>query len=49
MAWGFPDEATARLRDLLEDDRAVVAPLWAIEVGSVLFAATKRGRIGVES
>lgn len=52
MAWVFPDEATeatARLRDLLEDDRAVVPSLWAIEVGSVLLAATKRRRIGVES
>lgn len=52
MAWAFPDEATeatARLRDLLENDRAVVPSLWAIEVGSVLLAATKRKRIGVES
>lgn len=52
MAWVFPDEtteATARLRDQLEDDRAVVPSLWAIEVGSVLLAITKRKRIGVES
>ena len=52
MAWVFPDEATdatARLRDLLQDDRAVVPSLWAIEVGSVLLAATRRKRIGVES
>lgn len=52
MPWVFPDEATeatARLRDMLEDDRAVVPSLWAIEVGSVLLAATKRKRIGAES
>jgi predicted nucleic acid-binding protein len=52
MAWVFPDEATdatARLRDLLQDDRAVVPSQWAIEVGSVLLAATRRKRIGVES
>ena len=52
MAWVFPDEATdatARLRDLLQDDRAVVPSLWATEVGSVLLAATRRKRIGVES
>ena len=48
MAWVFPDEATeatARLRDSLTDDRAFVPSLWPIEVGSVLLAATKRGRI----
>ncbi len=52
MAWAFPDEATeatAGLRDQLENERAVVPSLWAIEVGSVLLAATKRKRIGVES
>lgn len=52
MAWVFPDEATdatARLRDQLEDDRAVVPSLWAIEVGSVLLAAIKRKRIGAEN
>ncbi len=48
MAWVFPDEAsgaTARLRDSLADDRAFAPSLWPIEVGSVLLAATRRGRI----
>lgn len=48
MAWVFPDEATeatARLRDSLIDDRAFVPSLWPVEVGSVLLAATKRGRV----
>lgn len=49
MAWVFPDEATeatGRLRDSLVDDRAFVPSLWPIEVGSVLLAATQRGRVG---
>ncbi len=48
MAWVFPDEAsraTARLRDSLIDGRAFVPSLWPVEVGSVLLAATHRGRI----
>ncbi len=48
MAWVFPDEdseATGRLRDSLIDDRAFVPSLWPIEVGSVLLAATRRGRL----
>ena len=48
MAWVFPDEATeatGRLRDSLIDDRAFVPSLWPVEVGSVLLAATKRGRL----
>ncbi len=48
MAWVFPDdatEATDRLRDSLLEDRAFVPSLWPVEVGSVLLAATKRGRI----
>ena len=51
MAWVFPDEAseaTARLRDALIDGRAFVPSLWPVEVGSVLLAATRRGRIGVD-
>jgi len=50
MAWVFPDEAseaTDRLRDSLVDDRAFVPSLWPVEVGSVLLAATRRGRIGM--
>ncbi len=48
MAWVFPDEAseaTGWLRDSLIDDRAFVPSLWPVEVGSVLLAATKRGRL----
>ncbi|GAB4282710.1 MAG: type II toxin-antitoxin system VapC family toxin [Deferrisomatales bacterium] len=48
MAWVFADEATAatdRLRDSLLQDSAVVPPLWPIEVGNVLLAATRRQRI----
>ncbi len=48
MAWVFPDEATAatdRLRDSLLHDTAVVPSLWPVEVGNVLLAATRRGRI----
>ena len=49
ISWVFPDEAseaTRRLRDALIDDRAIVPSLWPTEVGSVLVAATRRGRIG---
>lgn len=48
MAWVFPDEATEatdRLRDSLLNDSAVVPPLWPVEVGNVLLAATRRQRI----
>ena len=48
MAWVFREEATeetGRLRDSLIDDRAFVPCLWPVEVGSVLLAATKRGRV----
>ena len=51
MAWVFPDEAseaTGRLRDSLIGDRAFVPSLWPVEVGSVLLAATRRGRIGAD-
>lgn len=48
MAWVFPDEAndsTDALRESLLKDSAVVPVLWPIEVGNVLLAATRRGRI----
>ena len=51
MAWVFPDEAseaTGRLRDSLDDDRAFVPSLWPVEVGSVLLAAARRGRIDAD-
>lgn len=52
MAWVFPDEssqATDRPRDSLVHDRAFVPSLWPVEVGSVLLAATRRRRIGVDT
>ena len=48
MAWVFADEAseaTDRLRDSLVEARAFVPSLWPVEVGSVLLAATRRGRL----
>ena len=51
MAWVFSDEAseaTDRLRDSLLEDRVFVPPLWPAEVGSVLLAAARRGRIGAD-
>ena len=51
MAWVFPDEAseaTGRLRDSLIGDRAFVPSLWPVEVGSVLLAAARRGRIDAD-
>lgn len=51
MAWVFPDEATeatGRLRESLVGGRALVPSLWPIEVGNVLLAATRRGRIRVD-
>ena len=51
MAWVFPDEAsesTDVLRESLVKDSAVVPVLWPIEVGNVLLAATRRGRITEE-
>ena len=51
MTWVFSDEAseaTGQLRDSLIDDRAFVPSLWPVEVGSVLLAATRRGRVGAD-
>jgi predicted nucleic acid-binding protein len=48
MAWCFEDEATddtdAAL-DQLQDDEAVVPPLWQLEVTNVLLVAERRARI----
>jgi predicted nucleic acid-binding protein len=49
MAWVFSDEATSETDKLLRslrNDHAVVPTLWQTEVGNVLLAATRRGRIG---
>lgn len=51
MAWIFPDEATdatGRLRDSLVEGRAFAPALWPIEVGNVILAATRRGRLARE-
>lgn len=51
MAWVFRDEATAatdQLRDSLRESRAYVPSLWLAEVGNVLLAATRRGRVRVD-
>ena len=51
MAWILPDEAssaTARLRDSLADDGAVVPSLWPVEVGNAILSATRRRRIRAE-
>ena len=48
MAWVFPDEAseaTDRLRESLIEGRAFAPALWPVEVGNVLLAATRRGRV----
>ena len=48
MAWVFADEGgegADALRDSLLRETAVVPSLWPIEVGNVLLAATRRGRV----
>ena len=51
MSWVFPDEAseiTDQLRESMAEGCAFVPALWPVEVGNVLLAATRRGRIGVD-
>jgi predicted nucleic acid-binding protein len=51
MAWCFEDEATpksAKILDRLEDESALVPPLWYLEVVNVLAMAEKRKRISTE-
>ena len=48
MAWMFRDEATDatdRLRDMLDENRALVPALWPTETANALLAATRRKRI----
>ena len=45
MAWIFADESTERLRESLIEESAAVPALWPAEVGNVLLAATRCGRI----
>ena len=51
MSWVFPDEASAatdRLRESMVEGRAFVPALWPVEVGNVLLAATRRGRVSAD-
>ncbi len=48
MAWCFEDEATDATEVVLErlqQETAVVPPLWHLEVANVLLVAERRGRI----
>jgi predicted nucleic acid-binding protein len=48
LAWCFHDEATSAteaLLDQLEYDTAVVPALWPLELGNILAAAERRGRL----
>jgi predicted nucleic acid-binding protein len=52
VAWCFEDEATPELDDLLDQvqqEGAVVPPLWAAETANVLLMAFRRGRIAKET
>jgi predicted nucleic acid-binding protein len=49
LAWVLPDEGNAYADELLERlvaEGAVVPPIWPLEIGNVLLAALRRGRIG---
>ena len=51
MTWVFPDEATEATNALLEslaEGNALVPSLWPVEVGNVLLAASRRGRVATE-
>ena len=51
MTWVFPDEATEATDALLEslaEGNALVPSLWPVEVGNVLLAASRRGRVATE-
>jgi predicted nucleic acid-binding protein len=48
MAWCFEDEATPdteAVLDRLQQDEAIVPPLWRLEVANVLLVAERRRRI----
>jgi len=50
LAWVLPDEsipALDRLCDRLTNDRALVPPVWPLEIGDVLLVAVKRNRLTV--
>jgi predicted nucleic acid-binding protein len=51
MAWCFEDEATpksTKILDRLEEESALVPPLWYLEVVNVLAMAEKRKQISTE-
>lgn len=48
LAWCFHDEATpatGALLERLEDETAVVPALWPLELGNILAATERRGRL----
>jgi predicted nucleic acid-binding protein len=48
LAWVFPDESNPdmdRLCDRLTTEIALVPPVWPLEIGNVLLAAVRRGRL----
>lgn len=48
VAWHFEDETTEfteRMLERLEQDDAVVPPIWAMEVANALLSAERRGRL----
>jgi predicted nucleic acid-binding protein len=51
MAWLFEDEKTRYteeiLKQLTEQAKAIVPPLWYLEVNNVLLVAERRGRVTV--
>jgi predicted nucleic acid-binding protein len=51
LTWCFEDEAspvTDALFERVRDDGAIVPGLWRLELGNVLLAAERRGRIDTE-
>ncbi len=49
MAWCFEDEASKyadAVLECLEESEAVVPAIWPLEVGNVLLAAERKGRLG---
>lgn len=52
LSWCFQDEvsaATLQIRERLSAERAVVPPLWLLEVANVLALGIRRGRLTAET
>jgi len=52
VSWCFAYEASARslhVRSMLEEQRAVVPPLWTYELANALAVAVRRNRLSVET